>query len=140
LTVVAKSEKTAEAVLSHMRQSIRTLYSNPPTHGGLVVTTVLSDAGLRKEWVEEVAQMRKRISEMRTLFVETLVKMGVKQDFSFLENQNGMFSISGLSKEQVVELREKHSVYIVGSGRINVAGMTTNNMDALCTAIAEVLK
>ncbi len=140
LTAVAKSEKTAEAVLSHMRQSIRTLYSNPPTHGGLVVATVLSDPKLRKEWVEEVAQMRKRIGEMRTLFVETLAKMGVKQDFSFLESQNGMFSISGLSKEQVVELREKHSVYIVGSGRINVAGMTTNNMDALCTAIAEVLK
>jgi aspartate aminotransferase/aromatic-amino-acid transaminase len=140
LTVVAKSEKAAEAVLSHMRQSIRTLYSNPPTHGGLIVSTVLGDPALRKEWLEEVAQMRKRISEMRTLFVETLVKKGVKQDFSFLKNQTGMFSISGLTKEQVLELREKHSVYIVGSGRINVAGMTTNNMDALCTAIAEVLK
>jgi aspartate/tyrosine/aromatic aminotransferase len=86
-----------------------------------------------------VAQIRDRIAEMRTLFVDTLKAKGAQQDFSFLTTQYGMFSFSGLNPEQVKILREKHSIYIVGSGRINVAGMTKANMDALCSAVAEVL-
>ncbi|MDP7639698.1 MAG: amino acid aminotransferase [Candidatus Hydrogenedentes bacterium] len=139
LTVVTKSDETANAVIGHMKRTIRVNYSNPPAHGGLIVTAVLSDPALCKEWEGEVAQMRDRINDMRALFVDTLKKKGVKRDFSFLKDQRGMFSFSGLTKDQVEELREKHSVYIVGSGRINVAGMTTDNVDALCTAIAAVL-
>ena len=83
--------------------------------------------------------MRGRINHMRKLFVETMHAQGVKQDFSFITRQRGMFSFSGLSKEQVEALRDQHSIYIVGSGRINVAGMTTSNMEPLCQAIASVL-
>jgi aromatic-amino-acid transaminase len=90
-------------------------------------------------WEEEVAGMRKRINEMRALFVDTLQSLGVKQDFSFIRRQHGMFSFSGLNKDQVELLRTRYAIYIVGSGRISVAGMTEKNMPALCNAIADVL-
>jgi aspartate/tyrosine/aromatic aminotransferase len=84
--------------------------------------------------------MRERIHQMRQLFVETMRRKAPQHDFSFLADQQGMFSFSGLTNLQVDELRSKHSVYVVGNGgRINVAGMTKDNMDALCTAIAAVL-
>ncbi len=83
--------------------------------------------------------MRQRIAEMRVLFVETLKSEGVKQDFSFISRQNGMFSFSGLSKEQVNRLKDEFGVYIVGSGRISVAGMTKQNIPVICKAIAQVL-
>ena len=140
LTVVASSETDAQKALSHLKRIIRTNYSNPPAHGSNIVTTVLNDAALRTEWEGEVKSMRDRIAGMRKLFVETLKAKGVAQDFSFLTKQNGMFSFSGLTKEHVAALKEKYSIYIVGSGRINVAGMTPGNMNALCDAIAEVLK
>jgi len=114
-------------------------YSTPPAHGASVVTTVLKDPALRAEWEAELRQMCERIKHMRTLFVETLKKKGVKQDFSFIAKQRGMFSYSGLTKKHVDELREKFAIYIVGSGRINVAGMTESNMDTLCEGIAAVL-
>jgi aspartate/tyrosine/aromatic aminotransferase len=83
--------------------------------------------------------MRDRINTMRHLFVETLQEKGVQQDFSFIARQRGMFSFSGLTPEQVKALRDRYSIYIVGSGRISVAGMTEDNMDYLCSAIAAVL-
>jgi aspartate/tyrosine/aromatic aminotransferase len=103
------------------------------------VTTVLQDPELRAKWVTEVAEIRDRINGMRRLFVDTLKAKGVGRDFSFIIQQRGMFSYSGLTKEQVDKLREKYAIYIVGSGRINVAGMTEANMDRLCEAIASVL-
>lgn len=139
LTVVGESEDAAKVAQSHVKKCIRANYSNPPAHGAQVVTTVLNDADLRAEWEGEVAAMRNRIHEMRQLFADTLKAKGVERDFSFLTRQRGMFSFSGLNKEQVETLREKYSIYIVGSGRINVAGMTPSNMDRLCQAIAEVL-
>ncbi len=83
--------------------------------------------------------MRSRIKTMRNLMVQKLQELGVNQDFSFINSQNGMFSFSGLNKEQVARLKSEFGVYIVGSGRINVAGITTSNIDALCSAIAKVL-
>ncbi|MCP4645878.1 MAG: aspartate/tyrosine/aromatic aminotransferase, partial [bacterium] len=139
LTAVAASEADAGVALSHVKRTIRSNYSNPPAHGGLVVATILGDAELRTQWEGEVQDMRDRINGMRSLFVETLKAKGVDRDFEFIKKQNGMFSFSGLTKDQVATLREKYSIYIVGSGRINVAGMTEANMDALCTAIADVL-
>ncbi|MCB0132774.1 MAG: aminotransferase class I/II-fold pyridoxal phosphate-dependent enzyme, partial [Caldilineaceae bacterium] len=139
LTVVAGDAAAAEAALSHVKLAIRTNYSNPPAHGGAIVTTVLTDPTLRGEWEAEVAAMRARINAMRHLFVETLNEKGVEQDFSFIARQRGMFSFSGLTPDHVAALRDKYSIYIVGSGRINVAGMTEANMDYLCTAIADVL-
>ena len=123
-----------------MRISIRTNYSNPPTHGGAIVAAVLGDAKLRQQWDQELAAMRSRIHEMRKLFVATMKAKAPKHDFSFITRQQGMFSFSGLSNVQVDELRTKHAIYVVGNGgRINVAGMTANNMQALCDAIAAVL-
>jgi aspartate/tyrosine/aromatic aminotransferase len=104
-----------------------------------VVATVLGDPALRRQWEQEVGEMRDRINTMRHLFVETLNEKGVDRDFSFIARQRGMFSFSGLSPEQIKALRDRHSVYAVGSGRFSVAGMTEQNMEYLCTAIADVL-
>ncbi|NLX13210.1 MAG: aspartate/tyrosine/aromatic aminotransferase [Phycisphaerales bacterium] len=139
LTVVAADPAAANKAFGHIKIVIRTIYSNPPAHGAGIVTTVLQDTALNKLWVDEVAAMRNRINGMRHLFVDTLKTKGVRQDFDFITNQRGMFSFSGLNDEQVQTLRDKYGIYIVGGGRINVAGMTTSNMDRLCTAIAEVL-
>ena len=139
LTLVAPDDKQAEAALSHIKRVARANYSNPPAHGGAIVATVLNDPQLRRQWEAEVAEMRDRINTMRHLFVETLQEKGVDRDFSFIARQHGMFSFSGLNADQVKALRERFGIYIVGSGRISVAGMTESNMDYLCSAIAEVL-
>ncbi|MHC4929922.1 MAG: aminotransferase class I/II-fold pyridoxal phosphate-dependent enzyme, partial [Planctomycetota bacterium] len=140
ITLKGASADDVNKAFSNLKIIIRRLYSNPPSHGGAIVTTIIiNDAALRAEWEKEVAQVRGRIAEMRQLFVDTLKAKGVTQDFSFLTGQCGMFSFSGLNPDQVKTLKEKHSIYIVGSGRINVAGMTQANMDPLCTAVAEVL-
>jgi aspartate/tyrosine/aromatic aminotransferase len=140
LTVVAASEANAQTVLSQFKACIRANYSNPPAHGAAIITTVLNDPLLRAEWEGEVASMRDRINSMRRLFVDALQARGVQRDFSFITRQRGMFSFSGLTKDQVEALRSKHAIYVLGSGRINVAGMTEANMDQLCDAIEDVLK
>jgi len=139
LTLVADNAEQAATVMSQVKLRIRYNYSNPPSHGGQIVATVLSDPQLKAQWLEEVAEIRNRINEMRHLFVKTLKEKGVEQDFSSIIEQRGMFSFSGLTKAQVEQLRERYSIYIVGSGRINVAGMTPSNMDRLCEAIKSVL-
>jgi aromatic-amino-acid transaminase len=138
-TVVTKTAKMADIVFSQLKSIIRVIYSNPPAHGGAVVTTILTDEKLRAEWEAEVDAMRNRILAMRKLFVETLKQKGVAMDFNFIERQNGMFSFSGLSTEQVLKMREDSAVYAVNSGRFNVAAMTEGNMDALCEAISNVV-
>ena len=135
LTVVAGSADAAERARSHVKIVIRTNYSNPPSHGGAIVTTVLGDPALRTMWEAELTEMRERINIMRHLFVETLDEKGVTQDFSFIARQRGMFSFSGLTPAQVKALAEKHAIYAVGSGRIAVAGLTEGNMDYLCSEI-----
>lgn len=139
LTIVTADAKQAQCVLSQVKGAIRANYSNPASHGGAVVSTILSDAALRSEWEAELAAMRERINGMRSLFVDTLKSLGVNRDFSFIRSQRGMFSFSGLNKDQVTRLKDEYAVYIVGSGRINVAGMTPSNMDHLCKCIASVL-
>ena len=139
MTVVATQPAAAAAALSQIKAAVRANYSNPPKHGAAIVATVLADPELRRRWDEEVAGMRNRIHAMRQLFVESLKKAGVNRDFSFIQRQRGMFSFSGLTPVQVDELRNQYSIYIVGSGRINVAGMTEQNMPELCRAIAAVL-
>jgi aspartate/tyrosine/aromatic aminotransferase len=139
LTVIAKDKKAADIVQSQVKAVIRANYSNPPAHGAELVTTVLGDAELRKLWETEVAQMRVRINGMRELLVKTLKAKGVPGDFSFITRQRGMFSFSGLTPPQVEALRQKYAIYIVGSGRINVAGITEQNVVPLCEAIAEVI-
>lgn len=140
LTVVGADGESAEKAFSHVKVAIRRNYSNPPRHGGAIVSTVLGDPSLTQQWYDEVAAIRGRIHDMRELFVETLKDKGVERDFSFITRQYGMFSFSGLNDQQVAALREKHSIYLVGGGRMNVAGMTRANMDTLCQAVAEVLR
>jgi len=139
LTLIAQSKETAQLALGHLKQVIRANYSNPPAHGAAIITTILNDPRLRTEWEGEVREMRERINRTRQLFVDTLASLGVTRDFSFLKRQRGLFSFSGLTKEQVDALREKYSIYIVGSGRINVSGINEGNVERLCRAIAEVL-
>jgi len=140
LSVMGPDAKGTAKAFSHVKTTIRQNYSNPPAHGALIVATILKDPALKKEWEGEVTEIRNRIWKMRELFVKTLKAKGVPRDFSFLTGQKGMFSFSGLNKDQVEALKTKHAIYIVGSGRINVAGMTMANMDRLCQAIAEVVK
>jgi len=143
VTVVTADSATAEKVISQIKIVIRCNYSNPPAHGGLIVTTILTDPALHAQWIDEVKQMRERIHKMRTLFVQSLSDRGVNlapAGNDFITRQNGMFSFSNLNKTQVQALKEKFSIYIVGSGRINVAGMTEVNMTPLCDAIATVTK
>jgi len=138
-SLIARTAGDVTNSFSHVKTTIRTNYSNPSRHGGAIVETILGDAGLREEWRGELDAMRDRIHSVRCSFVDALESRGVDQDFSFIQNQKGMFSFSGLSPEQVEALRERHSIYIVGSGRINVAGITSSNIDTLCDAIAGVL-
>jgi len=139
VTVKAGNKDALAAVLSQLKICARTNYSNPPAHGGGIVTTILGDDALRQQWEGELTEMRNRIKTMRTAFVKGLADAGAKGDFSFIEKQNGMFSFSGLSKDQVARLKDEHAIYIVGSGRINVAGMTEANIGKLCKAIVDVL-
>ncbi|HEJ9095079.1 TPA: amino acid aminotransferase [Serratia odorifera] len=138
-TVVAADADTADRAFSQVKAAIRANYSNPPSHGAAVVATILSNEALRAIWEQELTDMRQRIHRMRQLFVNTLQEKGAEQDFSFIINQNGMFSFSGLTKEQVLRLRDEFGVYAVNSGRVNVAGMTPDNMAPLCEAIVAVL-
>ncbi|MCC5848791.1 MAG: aspartate/tyrosine/aromatic aminotransferase [Verrucomicrobia bacterium] len=138
-TLVAQNADRANAAFSHVKTVIRSNYSNPPRHGGAIVEVILNDKILRKEWLGELDAMRKRIRFLRTELVRGLQQRGVDADFSYIEQQNGMFSFSGLNETQVKRLREEHSIYIVGGGRINVAGMTSDALNRLCDAVAKVL-
>lgn len=140
LTLVCGSAAAAQAALSHVKTVIRANYSNPPAHGAEIVTTVLGLPELSAEWEGEVAAMRGRIWDMRRCFVAGLAEAGVERDFSFIQRQHGMFSFTGLTKEQVRRLREEFSIYVVDSGRINVAGITEQNLPALCEAMTQVIQ
>ncbi len=139
LSVLCTSKEEADRVLSQLKIMIRTNYSNPPTHGGAVVAKVLEDAGLRAQWEEELAGMRTRIKAMRQKLVDGLKAAGVKQDMSFITTQVGMFSYSGLSKDQMVRLRNEFGVYGTDSGRMCVAALNEKNIDYVCQSIAKVI-
>ncbi|MDO8376327.1 MAG: amino acid aminotransferase [Aquabacterium sp.] len=139
LSVVCENKDEAARVLSQLKITIRTNYSNPPTHGAQVVATVLDTPALRAQWEEELAGMRQRIKQMRTLLAAKLVAAGVQQDFSFITRQRGMFSYSGLNKAQMERLRSEFGVYGVDSGRICVAALNTGNIDHVVASIAKVL-
>ncbi len=140
LSLVAADQANASAARSQLKRIVRTNYSNPPRHGGAIVATVLDDVSLTETWHQELSEMRQRIADLRRQFVETMKTAGEGHDFSFLLEQNGMFSFSGLSPMQVDQLKSKYSIYIVGSGRINVAGMNEKRMDWLCDAVAAVIQ
>jgi aspartate/tyrosine/aromatic aminotransferase len=137
IALVAADADQRSAALSQFKRVVRTNYSNPPRHGGAVVATILSDPDLLRLWKEELDAMRQRITRLREQFVASMKTLG--HDFSFLLRQKGMFSYSGLTPMQVDELKSKHGIYIVGSGRINVAGLSETKMNSFCQAVASVL-
>ncbi|AVO35161.1 amino acid aminotransferase [Ottowia oryzae] len=139
LSVVCSTKEEAAKVLSQLKIMIRTNYSNPPTHGGAVVALVLDDPALRQQWEEELSHMRNRIKQMRAKLVDGLKAAGVKQDMSFITTQIGMFSYSGLSKDQMVRLRNEFGVYGTDSGRMCVAALNDKNIDYVCQSIAKVV-
>lgn len=140
ITIVCPTTDEAATARSHLDLTVRVCYSNPPAHGGLIVRTILSQPELEQRWRRELEGMCSRIVGMRTAFADGLAARGVEQDFSYIKRQRGMFSFSGLNDATVAWLRENKAVYVVGGGRINVAGLTTANIDYVCDAIAEALK
>ncbi|MBN3794246.1 amino acid aminotransferase [Burkholderia sp. Ac-20392] len=140
LSIITSSKDEATRVLSQLKRVIRTNYSNPPTHGGAVVAAVLASPELHASWVQELGEMRDRIRAMRNGLVERLKASGVDRDFSFINEQRGMFSYSGLTSAQVDRLRDEFGIYAVGTGRICVAALNTRNLDAVANAVAAVLK
>jgi aromatic-amino-acid transaminase len=139
LSAVCASKDEAARVLSQLKIVIRTSYSNPPIHGAQVVANVLGAPDLRKLWEQELADMRVRIKAMRVALVQRLPACGVTQDLSFITRQQGMFSYSGLTKEQMQRLRAEFGVYGVDSGRICVAALNSKNIDYVCQSIAKVM-
>ncbi len=139
LSVLCASKEEAERVLSQLKLVIRTNYSNPQIHGGTVVAMVLNTPDLRVQWEQELAEMRVRIKAMRQKLVDGLKAAGVKQDMSFITSQIGMFSYSGLTKDQMVRLRSEFGVYGLDSGRMCVAALNSQNIDYVCASIAKVL-
>lgn len=139
LSIIAESESEAANAFSIIGMAIRANYSMPPAHGAAVVCTIMNDPELKAEWVNEVNGMRDRINDLREKLVTKLAETGVKKDFSFIRQQKGMFSYSGLTLEQVRKLRSDYSIYMADSGRMSIAGITSKNIDYLCNAIAEVV-
>ncbi len=139
LSVLCASKEEADRVLSQLKIVIRTNYSNPPTHGGAVVAAVQNNPELRALWEKELGEMRVRIKAMRQTLVDGLKAAGVKQDMSFITSQIGMFSYSGLSKDQMVRLRSEFGVYGTDTGRMCVAALNSKNIAYVCQAIAKVV-
>jgi len=139
LSLITADANEAARVLSQIKRVIRTNYSNPPTHGGGIVSDVLNSPELRALWEQELGEMRDRIRQMRVALTEKLKALGTKQDFSFVTKQRGMFSFSGLSAQQVDRLREEHAIFAISTGRICVAALNSNNIDRVVRAVANVL-
>ncbi|MEN9829621.1 MAG: hypothetical protein RLZZ409_359 [Pseudomonadota bacterium] len=139
LSIVTQNADETTRVLSQVKRTVRTNYSNPPTHGGAVVAMVLATPDLRQMWEGELAQMRERIKAMRQGLADGLKAQGVAQDFGFVTSQRGMFSYTGLSQAQVDRLREEFAVYAIGTGRVCIAALNTHNLPYVCRSIAAVL-
>ena len=139
LSVLCSDKEEASRVLSQLKIVIRTNYSNPPTHGGAVVAAVLNNPELRALWEKELGEMRVRIKAMRQKLVDGLKAAGVQQDMSFITSQIGMFSYSGLSKDQMVRLRTEFGIYGTDTGRMCVAALNSQNIDYVCQSIAKVV-
>ena len=139
-SIIAKDKTVADISNSVLLSVVRSIYSMPPAHGAAIVDTILGSAELTDEWHQELAEMRNRINGLRTTIVEALHSRGVAQDFSFIEKQHGMFSFLSISPEQIERLKNDYSIYIVGSSRVNVAGVSQANVDYFADAVATVIK
>jgi aspartate/tyrosine/aromatic aminotransferase len=138
LSIVGADDVETATLLSHAKGVIRANYSNPPAHGGEIVATVLADEALRTQWVSEVSVMRGRINGNRGKFVAGLQEAGAPGNHETLMRQRGMFSLLPLGEQRVARLRDEFAIYVVGKGRVNVAGLTEKNLGPVCRAIAAV--
>jgi aromatic-amino-acid transaminase len=138
LSIVAGDGLIAERVLGQLKATVRCNYSNPPKHGALLVSKVLNTATLRQQWLDEMETMRRRILDMRTALVARLAEVAPGKDFSFIEQQKGMFSYTGFSTEQITELREEKGIYLINSGRMCVAGLNSSNVQQVADAFASL--
>ena len=138
LSIVTASKEESARVMSQVKRVIRTNYSNPPIHGGALVAGVLASPELCQMWETELAGMRDRIRGMRTGLVDAIKAQGVAQDFSFIVQQRGMFSYTGLTAAQVERMKEEFGIYAVSTGRICLAALNSRNVDYVAKAIAAV--
>ena len=139
-SLVSANAEAAKLTAANAANVARGIYSMPPDHGAAIAAQVFSDAALRAQWVQELAEMRSRLNGLRKLLVEKLASRKTPMDFSFIAKERGMFSFLGITKEQVIRLREEFHVYMVESSRINIAGINHGNVDRVADAIAAVLK
>ncbi|KAG7364605.1 aspartate aminotransferase [Nitzschia inconspicua] len=140
LSVVGADEDEAKRVVSQMKMVIRPMYSNPPRQGARIVTTILEDPRLTQDFLDQCRGMADRINLMRTLLQDKLAEAGSTKNWDHITKQIGMFAYSGLNKDQVMEMREKHHVYCTADGRISMAGVTSGNVDYIANAIHDVSK
>jgi aspartate aminotransferase len=140
LSIVSSSALSTQLALANASNVARGIYSMPPDHGAAIVSQILHDAQLRALWVEELKEMRTRLNGLRRLLVDELRERKTPVDFSFIAKERGMFSFLGITKEQVIRLREEFHVYMVESSRVNIAGINHGNVDRVADAIAAVLK
>jgi aspartate aminotransferase len=139
-SIIAKDTATADISNSVLLSVVRSIYSMPPAHGADIVNTILSSTELTQMWHSELDEMRNRINGLRSLIKESLAAKEIEQDFSFIERQHGMFSFLGINKEQIARLQKEYGIYIVGSSRVNVAGISDTNIEYFANAVADVCK
>ena len=130
-SIIGKDAAQTDVAFSVLLYVVRCIYSMPPAHGAAIVETILADAELKQQWLDELAVMRNRINGNRSMLVNKLIENGVEQDFSFIAQQKGMFSFLGVNQSQVETLKSQHSIYMVGSSRISIAGISESNVDYL---------
>lgn len=138
-TLVADNSQTANIAFSVLLYVVRCIYSMPPAHGAALVETILGTAELKQQWLSELTVMRDRINGNRQMLVDKLIENGVTQDFSFIAKQKGMFSFLGINPAQVEQLKQEHSIYMVDSSRMSIAGISESNVDYLAKSIAKIL-
>lgn len=138
--IITADSATRSIAQSQIQSVARGIYSMPPSWGGALVDIILADTALRSQWVQEVDEMRTRMQSLRAMLVDNLHKQGVDRDFSFINQQKGMFSFLCITPEQVLAVRQKHAVYFVESSRVNIAGINHSNVAPLAAALADVLR
>ncbi|MCZ4338133.1 amino acid aminotransferase [Shewanella colwelliana] len=138
-SIVGRDSQSANVAFSVLLYVVRCIYSMPPAHGAAIVETILGSSELKQQWLDELKEMRDRINGNRAMLVNKLIEKGVTRDFSFIAEQKGMFSFLGVTPQQVAQLQHDHSIYMVDSSRISIAGIGEGNVDYLAESIAKVL-
>ena len=140
LSVLTQNEKQKVAIKQNLAKIVRSKYSSPPKFGAMIINNILSNDELKKEWLEEIKMMAKRIIDMRVALKTKLEEIGSKLDWSHIVKQRGMFAFTGLTPEQCDRLREEFHIYTIRSGRISIAGLNPSNVDYVAKAFHEVTK